>query len=105
MWDKEKQKMSIILNLRKLGVFLSIVSITSTTTCSYARDYSAGEGGASEIDSCAADAAKFCHDEIMWQHEMEECLQKHAGQISKTCRAQIQPFSFRKYYNEEPHLF
>lgn len=70
-----------------------------------ARDYSAGEGGASEIDACSRDAAKFCNDEIMWQHEMEECLRQHIDQISKACKAQLQPFSFKKYYNEEPHPF
>lgn len=97
--------MTIIINMRKLIVLLSIALITSSVNSSYARDYSNGEGGSSEIDACAADAAKFCHDEIMWQHEMEECLQQHSGQISKACRAQIQPFSFKKYYNEEPHPF
>jgi hypothetical protein len=64
-----------------------------------------GEGGAAEITACGPDAAKYCNDDIMWQHEMEECLQQHINQVSKACRAQLAPFSFKKYYNEEPHLF
>jgi len=69
------------------------------------RPYTAGEGDAAEITACNADAAKYCGDEIMWQHEMEECLIKHINQVSKACKAQLQPFSFKKYYNSEPHLF
>lgn len=88
-----------------LAVLVSLNSLSFSTINSSARDYTSGEGGASEIDACAIDASKYCHDEIMWQHEMEECLQQHINQISKACRAQIQPFSFKKYYNEEPHPF
>ena len=69
-----------------------------------ARDYTQGEGDAAEINACNADAIKYCNDEIMWQHEMEECLIKHINQVSKACKAQLQPFSFKQYYNSEPHF-
>lgn len=97
-----------MLESRKLRLMIALSAIATLilpANAALARDYTSGEGGATEIDACANDAAKFCHDEIMWQHEMEECLQQHVSQISKACRAQIQPFSFKKYYNQEPHLF
>ena len=71
----------------------------------YTEGNAGGDGSGSEITACNADAAKYCDDEIMWQHEMEECLIKHMNQISKACKAQLQPFSFKKYYNTEPRLF
>lgn len=93
---KKAQAFSVVL-----GMTFFLVSSAHT----WGRDYSAGEGGAAEIDACARDAAKFCNDEIMWQHEMEECLRQHINQVSKGCQAQIQDFSFKKYYNQEPHPF
>lgn len=97
--------MLTVKKVRALTVLLAMAGLVSSNVQTSARDYSAGEGGASEIDACARDAAKFCQDEIMWQHEMEECLRQHIDQVSKGCKAQIQPFSFKKYYNEEPHPF
>jgi hypothetical protein len=92
--------------LTRIGILsLGLLTIAFNCNETLARDYTAGEGGAAEIDACAKDAAKYCHDDIMWQHEMEECLIQHMGQISKACRAQLQPFSFKQYYNQEPHLF
>lgn len=79
--------------------------VSQANAQSNGRPYTAGEGDAAEISACNADAAKYCGDEIMWQHEMEECLTKHINQVSKACKAQLQPFSFKKYYNTEPHLF
>lgn len=97
--------MLTVKKVRALTVLLAMAVLVSSNVQTSARDYSAGEGGASEIDACARDAAKFCQDEIMWQHEMEECLRQHIDQVSKGCKAQIQPFNFNKYYNQEPHLF
>lgn len=97
-----------MLTMKKAHAFAVALGMTVFLVSgaqSWARDYSAGEGGAAEIDACARDAAKFCHDEIMWQHEMEDCLRQHIDQVSKACRAQIQDFSFKKYYNEEAHPF
>lgn len=97
------------MTLSKLGrvliVFFGLMIVAQFTTHAFARDYTAGEGGAAEIDACAKDAARYCNDDIMWQHEMEECLLQHVGQISKACRAQLKPFDFKQYYNQEPHLF
>ena len=80
---------------RVLVVFLGLAIVTLFANHASARDYSAGEGDAAEINACAKDAAKYCNDDIMWQHEMEDCLRQHVGQISKACRAQIQPFDFK----------
>lgn len=91
-----------------LAGFASILvgfSISQVNAQSNARPYTSGEGDAAEISACNYDAAKYCGDDIMWQHEMEECLTKHINQVSKACKAQLQPFSFKKYYNSEPHLF
>lgn len=88
-----------------LLISLGIMTAALCGNPASARDYTAGEGGAAEIDACAKDAARYCNDDIMWQHEMEECLTQHMSQISKACRAQLQPFSFKQYYNQEPHLF
>ena len=90
---------------RNLTLVLGLLLAGLIGSPAHARDYSAGEGGAAEIDACAKDAAKYCNDDIMWQHEMEDCLREHIGQISKACRAQIKPFDFKQYYNSEPHLF
>jgi hypothetical protein len=90
---------------RAILVFTGFIALTVLSSHALARDYTAGEGGAAEIDACAKDAAKYCNDDIMWQHEMEDCLREHIGQISKACRAQIKPFDFKQYYNSEPHLF
>ncbi len=90
---------------RLVAVFLGLMTLALFGDHASARDYSAGEGGAAEIDACAKDAAKYCNDDIMWQHEMEDCLRQHGAQISKACRAQLKPFDFKQYYNQEPHLF
>ena len=58
-------------------ILLITLGIMTAALCgnpASARDYTAGEGGAAEIDACAKDAARYCNDDIMWQHEMEECL-------------------------------
>ena len=88
-----------------LGVALLGLFVGAAFAQNAGRPYTAGEGDAAEITACNADAVKFCNDEVMWQHEMEECLLQHIGQVSKACKAQLQPFSFKKYYNTEPHLF
>ena len=90
---------------RFLIVLLGLMTLALFCNKALARDYSAGEGGAAEIDACAKDAAKYCNDDIMWQHEMEDCLREHMSQISKACRAQLKPFDFKQYYQTEPHLF
>ncbi len=97
--------MSLTTHGKVLLTIFSLMSAALFSNVASARDYTAGEGGAAEIDACAKDAANYCNDDIMWQHEMEECLIQHMGQISKACRAQLQPFSFKQYYNQEPHLF
>ena len=104
-----KPEKGIIMKLSRLTrvllVFIGLVTLALFNNHAFARDYTAGEGGPSEINACANDAAKYCNDDIMWQHEMEDCLRQHLGQISKACRAQLKPFDFKQYYNSEPHLF
>lgn len=92
--------------IKKLSIMAagSLVLALGFAQIANARDYTQGEGDAAEINACNADAIKYCNDEIMWQHEMEECLIKHINQVSKACKAQLQPFSFKKYYNSEPHF-
>ena len=93
--------------VKKLSILTvgSLALALGFTQVSNARDYTQGEGSAAEINACNSDAIKYCNDEVMWQHEMEECLIKHINQVSKACKAQLQPFSFKQYYNSEPHLF
>jgi hypothetical protein len=98
-------RISRVLLVVALASGVSGFGATYAGAQSNGRPYTAGEGDAAEITACNADAAKFCNDEIMWQTDMEECLLKHMSQVSKACQAQLKPFSFKKYYNSEPHLF
>lgn len=91
--------------VRILSILLGLMTLALSFSEAVARDYTAGEGGPAEINACANDAAKYCDDDIMWQHEMEDCLRQHMNQVSKACRAQLKPFDFKQYYNNEPHLF
>ena len=58
-----------------------------------------------EQEACAADAYRFCGGNDIALFEMENCLSRHLGQLSKSCREQIAPTDFKKYYQEEAHPF
>lgn len=56
---------------------------------------------AEEQDACAADAYRFCGGNTTFVFEMENCLKRHMGQLSKPCRKLLSPTDFRKYHQEE----
>lgn len=58
-----------------------------------------------EQEACAADAYRFCGANDIALFEMENCLSRHLGQLSKSCSEQIAPTDFKKYYQEEAHPF
>ena len=58
-----------------------------------------------EQEACAADAYRFCGGNDIALFEMENCLSRHLGQLSKSCSEQIAPTDFKKYYQEEAHPF
>ena len=94
--------------MKYLAAFLFAVTVMGSVTAQAQQHSYAGvtaENIGEEQEACGADAYRFCGGNDIALFEMENCLSRHLGQLSKACREQIAPTDFKKYYQEEAHPF
>jgi hypothetical protein len=59
-----------------------------------------------EQEACGADAERFCGPvSTIFVFEMENCLKRHIGQLSRACRQELTPTDFRKYHGRNLDFF
>lgn len=86
---------------------IAIASLVSNEAFAQQHSYAGvtAENIGEEQEACAADAYRFCGGNDIALFEMENCLSRHLGQLTKACKEQITPTDFKKYYQEETRLF
>ncbi len=95
--------------MKKFIAAIFFVFFINPSTLAIAQQHSytgvTAEDMAEEQEACAADAMRFCGGFQMGIFEMESCLSKHVRQLSSACKDEIAPTDFKKYYQDEQHIF